>query len=276
MNTAASSPIQLQCYRSLDHQHFKETTLHPYSFVLMLSGKMEISLPHHMIILRHAQACLLATPEETVIRLRTGEYEFWLCSFDAASICKVLQHYPLLFLKFIAATCHFTITLYSRDFLQLLQALRQLQTIYQAPDIDPTILMKLLLDFIRALEELFLGYALDTSFRHLKKYYLTYCFMQLAAQHLFTQHQASFYAVQLHISTSHLRKVVQKTIRCTPKSYITHELLQTAKKAMITQPNFSHIALRLGFQSLSQFSHFFKTHTGMSPTQYYRSYIASR
>ena len=94
-------------------------------------------------------------------------------------------------------------------------------------------------------------------------------FLYLLAQNARSQHSVFWYASQLNISASYLRKICLEIKGYSPKDLLNQQLLAEAKK-LLYNTNYSckKLALELGFKSSSRFSNFFKHHTGFSPIKY--------
>lgn len=94
-------------------------------------------------------------------------------------------------------------------------------------------------------------------------------FMLLVQQHCRIHHTVNFYADSLFVSKGHLGKAVRNAIGMSAKHYIEMAVIAEAyalladEKLTITQ-----IGEDLSFRDASSFSHFFKRHTKLTPTQY--------
>jgi AraC family transcriptional activator of pobA len=94
-------------------------------------------------------------------------------------------------------------------------------------------------------------------------------FITLAQRHCREHHEIKFYADSLFVSQGHLRKTVRSVIGMSAKHFIEMAIISEAyllladNKLLIAE-----VAECLYFKDSSSFSHFFKRHTKLSPTQY--------
>lgn len=80
---------------------------------------------------------------------------------------------------------------------------------------------------------------------------------------------AVYYADKLNISKRSLDNAVQTVYGCTTKSFIIAKALEKAKKLLRgTEIPIKNISQDLGFSEESNFSNFFKKHTGSSPREF--------
>lgn len=76
-------------------------------------------------------------------------------------------------------------------------------------------------------------------------------------------------ADHIHVSKYHLSRQFKNTFGASPIQYHLHSRLNKAKELLITtRHSISHIALSVGFQSISSFSRAFKTKEKISPSTY--------
>ena len=82
-------------------------------------------------------------------------------------------------------------------------------------------------------------------------------------------------AKMLSISIVHLRRLFKVNFGTTPHEYIASLRLKKAKTILISQPDESleNIAFATGFANVYHFSNFFKSKTGISPSQYRKENI---
>lgn len=107
-----------------------------------------------------------------------------------------------------------------------------------------------------------------------RKQLLFHKFMYLVHEHAAQEHQITFYAEKLCISTRYLNEItVSQANGKTPKELIEEQL--TAEiKVQLNNPDLSiaEIAANCQFPDSSYISRFFKKHTGISPKEYRINY----
>jgi len=105
--------------------------------------------------------------------------------------------------------------------------------------------------------------------KQLRKEETTKTFLYLVATHFKKEHSVQFYADQMYISRKHLTKTIVDVFKKTPKQIISETIILEAK-VLLKNPrlSISDVINELNFQDLSVFSKFFKTHTGISPTEF--------
>lgn len=94
-------------------------------------------------------------------------------------------------------------------------------------------------------------------------------FLSLVAQNYANEHELSFYATSLGISTRHLNKVTCRIAGCTPKTIIDARLIHEARLFLKkTKLSMLQISDRLGFSSQVTFSRLFKRIEGVPPLKF--------
>ena len=94
-------------------------------------------------------------------------------------------------------------------------------------------------------------------------------FRQLLDEHYKTQHSVQFYAEALNISPDHLNRVIKSYTGKTAKEFIDDKIILEAKRMVLfSELNSKEIAYDIGFAKPSNFSNFFKKHTGLSATEF--------
>jgi len=98
---------------------------------------------------------------------------------------------------------------------------------------------------------------------------LTYNFVNLVSDHYLQAKNVQFYADALSISIRYLSAVVKEVAQRTPNQIISEFIVNEAK-AQLSDSSISlkEIATKLHFSDQYAFTHFFKKHQDMSPTQY--------
>lgn len=102
---------------------------------------------------------------------------------------------------------------------------------------------------------------------------LAYDFFHLVSDHYLQEKSVQFYADAMHISIRYLSAVVKEVAQRTPNQIISEFILNEAKAQLSTSTNsLKEIATTLHFSDQYAFTHFFKKHQNMSPTQYRASF----
>ena len=92
----------------------------------------------------------------------------------------------------------------------------------------------------------------------------------LALNQEYKQHRAvSYYAAQQNLTPRHFADIIKQESNYTPMEWINMVTVNQAKN-LLRQPNMlvKQVADELGFPEQFTFRKYFKTHTGMSPTEY--------
>ena len=77
------------------------------------------------------------------------------------------------------------------------------------------------------------------------------------------------YAEKLDLSERSLDNAIKKVYGCTTKRFINAKVIQRTKKLLQgTDVPIKNISIDIGFSEESNFSNFFKKHTGTSPRKY--------
>ncbi len=97
-------------------------------------------------------------------------------------------------------------------------------------------------------------------------------YQDLLSQYIYQKHKVSDFADHMHITPNHLNKCVKKVTNKTAQDLLNEMLILEAKSLLkYSHYQIAEIANKLGSQSPSNFTRFFKTQTGMSPTEYLKS-----
>ncbi|AZQ63759.1 AraC family transcriptional regulator [Flammeovirga pectinis] len=103
-----------------------------------------------------------------------------------------------------------------------------------------------------------------------KKYYLLFSdFRELVNNEYSKTRNVKDYAQMLSISSKHLNYIVKNYTSTTAKSFIDEYVLLEVKRTLLTS-NFplKEVAYMMGFDEVTNFTKFFKKHTGITPKEY--------
>lgn len=116
----------------------------------------------------------------------------------------------------------------------------------------------------------------DTSSKTGRRENLTVQFHLLLKEHFKSRHNVGFYADKLCITAGYLNRIVKRVTGHTAKMLIEQMIVLEIKKQLQNKElTLLEIAEQLGFNDLSSFSTFFKTHTSVAPSEY-RSQMLNR
>lgn len=94
-------------------------------------------------------------------------------------------------------------------------------------------------------------------------------FRHLLNEHYSKEHSVNFYADGINITADHLNRVVKSYTGITAKEFIDDKVILEAKRmVMFSDLNSKEIAYEMGFAKPSNFSNFFKKHTGLNVTEF--------
>ena len=94
-------------------------------------------------------------------------------------------------------------------------------------------------------------------------------FMSLIDVHFREERSVSFYAEKLHISANYLNIISKKNLNTSASSLIQNRILLEAKRLLkVSEMSVKEIVYALGFYDHASFSKFFRSNTGMTPTQF--------
>jgi AraC-like DNA-binding protein len=102
-------------------------------------------------------------------------------------------------------------------------------------------------------------------------------FLALVDQHGEASKSITFYARELLVSISALRKLCQATLGLSPSEVIQQRRLRTARQWLLdTTLPIGDIADRLGYNGHAYFSEHFRQHTGISPREYRQQHAVTK
>ncbi|MDR6968571.1 AraC-like DNA-binding protein [Flavobacterium arsenatis] len=95
----------------------------------------------------------------------------------------------------------------------------------------------------------------------------------LIEEHFSVEKSPSKYASMMNITPKHLNRITQSVIGKTTSEVILDRIILEAKRIMLhTGKSFSEIAIGLGYEDYAYFSRLFKQKTGLTPSQFLKSY----
>lgn len=94
-------------------------------------------------------------------------------------------------------------------------------------------------------------------------------FISLTDRYFKTQRSVAFYASEIGISPNYLNMVCKKQLNVSASSLIQNRVLLEAKRLLkASEMTVKEIVFDLGFYDHANFSKFFKSHTGMTPSEF--------
>lgn len=93
-------------------------------------------------------------------------------------------------------------------------------------------------------------------------------FLDLLHREFHKNKSISFYASELFMSASNLRKIMKKETGESPRKFIDRYILYKAKILLSTDDTIQYISDELGFADISSFSRFFKKNQGLNPAMF--------
>lgn len=102
------------------------------------------------------------------------------------------------------------------------------------------------------------------------KYFLE--FQQLLKDHYVKEKKVKYYSDQLNITAKRLNAITQSVVNQTAKNFIvSHIILEAKKMLVVSNLSTKELAYQIGFDEPTNFTKFFKTHTGMLPSEFVKS-----
>ena len=97
----------------------------------------------------------------------------------------------------------------------------------------------------------------------------THSFKEVVEAHIFTDISVPELAALTYQSLSSFKRTFKKTYNASPASYIkVRKIQKAAELLLVSDTPVSHIAYDCGFSDIAHFSRSFKSHFGVSPSQY--------
>lgn len=99
-------------------------------------------------------------------------------------------------------------------------------------------------------------------------------FTSLIEKNLAKSRSADFYAGELSITYKHLNTICKELINKTAKNVIDDYVILQAKRSLINSTiKSSELAYKLGFEDPTNFTKYFKKHTGLTPNSFLKSLL---
>ena len=94
-------------------------------------------------------------------------------------------------------------------------------------------------------------------------------FLELMETHFLEYTNTNFYADKIGISNKRLNQILKEKLNLTAKQIIQQRQITEAKRRLVrSEITTKELAFKLGFDSTSSFSRFFKKHIGVSPSAF--------
>jgi AraC-like DNA-binding protein len=94
-------------------------------------------------------------------------------------------------------------------------------------------------------------------------------FLELMEHNYLTETNTNFYANKIGICVKRLNQILKEKLNLTAKQIIQQRRITEAKRSLIKgEISTKELAFKLGFDSISSFSRFFRKNVGISPTIY--------
>ena len=99
-------------------------------------------------------------------------------------------------------------------------------------------------------------------------------FNSLIEKNITKSRSAEFYANELAITYKHLNLICKELVNKTAKNVIDDYLILKAKRNLInTTIKSNELAFKLGFEDATNFTKYFKKHTGLTPKEFTKSFL---
>ncbi|MGV4415254.1 helix-turn-helix domain-containing protein [Chryseobacterium sp. T1] len=119
---------------------------------------------------------------------------------------------------------------------------------------------------------LLISEAVESIFKNDERYHSNPIFSKfsnLIDEYFKEERSVSFYAEKLNISPNYLNIICKKSINSSASSLIQDRILLEAKRLLkVSRKSVKDIVFELGFYDQASFSKFFKSQTGMTPSQF--------
>lgn len=112
------------------------------------------------------------------------------------------------------------------------------------------------------------------NIKHSSKVIIFQKFTSLIDKHLTKSRSAEFYANELAITYKHLNSICKELVNKTAKNVIDDYLILQAKRNLINlNIKSNELAYKLGFEDPTNFTKYFKKHTGLTPNSFIKAIL---
>lgn len=182
----------------------------------------------------------------------------------------VLKHFSKSSIDFISHLYNYHISeplvencLFNQQFLEELKSELQSKNTYAQKEIIAKILELYLLKLER------LSHTPHMEQNNKKHQMLFIDFKNLVEKHYTQTRNVKDYAEQLNITTKHLNKIVKEVTLNTAKHFIDQYVILEIKRTIFSSKmSLKEVAYLNGFDEVTNFTKFFKKHTGLSPKEF--------
>lgn len=241
-----------------------------FTVIIVVSGSAAFTYSSSSIVLSPGEMC--AAPHGSELNRLSGPLRICLisCTLDFAVSSRAVRFgNPCIEAVISQAVIILPLTASEmRQMIQLTKLLKKKKSARHTLFQDEMVLLYLHLIFYEFCS-LYYKYGEDTALLYSRNDKTVSNFISLVHQHCKVHHEIKFYADSLFVSQGHLRKTVRGALGSSAKHFIEMAVIAEAY-LLLADENLSvaQIAENLNFKDTSSFSHFFKRHTRLSPSQY--------
>lgn len=243
-----------------------------FSLLLVNSGKVEMHMNGEVVLLRARE--LIIVPERipcSITKVSKAPY-IGVLTFTRAFAFGDMGRKPqsTFFISLMAGRFP-KVKLKSKEvsFLLLLTTLLDIKCKKdRSQEGDDEVLQLGFYMLIWELRDLYRKHNSTITIAYTRKYRLVIQFFDTLDLHCKRQHKVRFYANRLNVTADYLSKTLKQITGKTAKGFIKDSLLKEAKALLQDPIEIKAISRKLGFNSIYDFSKFFKRYTSLSPTSY--------
>ncbi|MFH6958530.1 helix-turn-helix domain-containing protein [Flavobacterium aquidurense] len=265
---------ELKVYHLIDFKSFKarKTLMNPDWFSLLVIVSGTIYFMDGPSTVRLSQGDMYAVPSTAEIIKQTPSLKvsFISCKKDFA-ITNRFSKSGIGYIEILTSYSPFVISLTQAEIIYLIEVFGFLKK--KISSRDSIFQEEMVLLYFNLILYEFSG----ICYKHGENIIDVYCrtekistrFLVLVQQHCRLRHDVSFYADALFVSKGHLGKAVRNAIGMSAKHYIEMAIISEAYTLLAdVNLTITQIGEHLNFRNPQSFSHFFKKHTKLTPTQY--------